>query len=230
MYYFRLNRNICRILPTFLANVPKNIGSASFWLNAYSQSGVSKMGDLCISSSPAESCEVLWFINPFLDPWIPWLLYGLQSFRSSWSQVPCLCAYYMGTRVNTKIAGKWGSPPKQGLNKVFNEDMTIFIHLKNAWLIEGWLHITPFAYAPKIMPKLSYWMGYANFEKCPGTCRDVYVALYFCDVLRHLLYFIPKFESCSGSILFLSDAMLNNHPLLNSRYYWLSHYSCWVYM
>ena len=112
MYYFRLNRNICRILPTFLANVPKNIGSASFWLNAYSQSGVSKMGDLCISSSPAESCEVLWFINPFLDPWIPWLLYGLQSFRSSWSQVPCLCAYYMGTRVNTKIAGKWGSPPQ----------------------------------------------------------------------------------------------------------------------
>ena len=29
---------------------------------------------LCISSSPAESWEVLCVINPFLDPWIPWLL------------------------------------------------------------------------------------------------------------------------------------------------------------
>ena len=165
----------------------------------------------------------------------PWPLDPLATLRTPIIQILlipgpsplCLLYGYPCEHQNSWVNGV--HPPKQGLNKVFNEDITIFIHLKNAWWIEGWLHITPFAYAPKIMPKLSYWMGYANFEKCPGTCRDVYVALYFCDVLRHLLYFIPKFESCSGSILFLSDAMFN-HPLLNSRYYWLSHYSCWVYM
>ena len=82
----------------------------------------------------------------------PWPLDPLATLRTPIIQILlipgpsplCLLYGYPCEHQNSWVNGV--HPPKQGLNKVFNEDMTIFRHWKNVQLIEGWLYITPFAY------------------------------------------------------------------------------------